>query len=101
MRIDQVPDRMATERIDSPQNSRTRRGDAGIDEDLPILSCQDSDIAAGALYDADVATKFVDGNGRFSGTIADQVHDVASRRVGFPRAKPALGCGDSGCGQAA
>src|SRR5262245_20009611 len=101
MRVDQMPDRIAAERIGSLQDARTRRGDARIDEYLPIRSCQDSDIAAGALENAYVATKFVDGNRRFGGTVADQVHDVASLRVRFPRIKPALGCCHSGGGYAA
>src|SRR5260370_34847669 len=90
--VDQMSDRSAAEAVGGVQDSRTGWGDSGIDERLAIGTGQDSDIAARALENADVAAQPVDLDGRLGGGATDQIHDIACFGVGLRGAQPAA-CG--------
>ena len=91
--VDQMSDRIAAEAVGGLQDSGTGCGDSGIDEHLAIGTGQDSDIAARALENADVAAQPMDLDGRLGGVITDQIYDIACFRVGLRGAQPrARGC---------
>src|SRR5262249_22738271 len=67
-------------------------GDSGINEHLTVGARQHSDVAAGALKDADIAAQLVDLDGRLGGVVTDKVHDVARFGESLSRRKPSAGC---------
>ena len=81
--VDQMSDRIAAEAVGGLQDSLAGRGDSGIDEHLAIGTGQDSDIAARAFKDADVAAQSMDLDGRLGRVITDQIHDIACLGVGL------------------
>jgi hypothetical protein len=62
--INQVLDRIAAKAVGGFQNSRPGCGNPGIDKYLAVGTRDDSDIAARALENADIAAQLVDLDGR-------------------------------------
>src|SRR5262249_20217118 len=76
------------------RNLRTRSRDAGIDQQLAVLSSKHRDIAAGALEYTHVAAQPVDLDLRRGRIGSDQVDDRAGFGKDLTRRKPGSRAGD-------
>ena len=72
-------------------NCGKKRSTQPVDEDRAVSARDNSDIAARALENADIAVQVVDLDRGLGGFVTDQIHDVLGFGKGLPRAEPTAG----------
>ena len=75
--IDKVLDGIAAKAVDSLQDARSGRGNAGVDEQLAVSACQNGDVTARTLDDRDITAQLVNLDRHRRGGVTDRIDDVA------------------------